>query len=801
MIINYLRTTLRFLRKNKLYTIINVTGLTLGITVFTIISLLVLEESSFDQFHSKAENIYRIITDIDTPTQNFLQATTPVPLLPYIATAIPGIEDYVRIRKSDALVEIAGVRYKEKDIMVADASLFHVFDFHLLSGNPSTALALPFAVLLSEQLAEKYFGSQNPVGQKIRIYLFDGAEDGALYTVTGVVENSPEKSHLSYQMIVSFQSMENALGEVEMSSPRHWESHPVYSYILTSEAELQELESSVNQHTKHFLDQAYGDKGTSVSFKTQALTDIHLGRKLLFEKNTVADASGLKWLSVAGLLTLLLAIGNYINLSMASGIARSKEKGIRKILGGNKRDIISRQLTEAFVLTFTAGFLTWAILEISQPTLNTYFGWRMSSPYHWTSLQILSATVCFVALASGIYPASFNIRISPLNLMKGQVKSGGSGNGLKKSIVVFQFTAAFILIGLILIISSQLVYMQHYHTGFREDGVVVINVNGDSDIINGYQPFKEELKLRPEINGLARSNNSLAGGLETQVVQIKIDGVFADYSVNTLEADMDFLSVMNIHLLAGSNFSPNISPEKPSVIINRSAAKLFSANASDVIGRQIFVGGIQRRVIAVVEDFHFNSLHHQIEPLLIFPVGERFSKITASISTDHMPQSIAALDEAWKEHFPKSTMDMYFLDEKLGEQYASEERFSRVFSLLTAAAMVIGGIGLFGFSAFVLQQRTKEMGVRKVLGASYANLLALLGRYFLKLVVLAASVALPVVWILMDKWLENFAYHIEIRWWHLLLTALAGFSMAFLSVAFHVVQAVTINPVDVLRNE
>ena len=799
MIANYLRTTLRFLRKNKLYTVINITGLTLGITVFTIISGLVLEATSFDKFHSKAGRIYRIITWINTPTQNFLQATTPVPLLPYIATTLPGIEDYVRIRKSDALVEMAGVRYKETDIMIADASLFRVFDFHLLSGNPSTALALPYNVVLSKQLAGKYFGSQNPVGQKIRIYLFDGVEDGALYTVTGVVENSPENSHLSYQMIVSFQSMEKALGEAEMSSPRLWASHPVYSYILTSEAELQELESSVNLHTKQFLDQAYGDKGTSVSFKTQFLTDIHLGRKLLFEKNTVADASGLKWLSVAGLLTLLLAIGNYINLSMASGISRSKEKGIRKILGGNKRDIISRQLTEAFVLTVTAGFLTWAILETSHPFLNTYFGWALSSPYQGTSLLIILLTVCLVALISGIYPGSLNISLSPLHLIKGQVKGGG--NGLKKSIVVFQFMAVFILIGFILIISSQLGYMQHYHTGFQQDDVLVINVNGDSDIISNYQPFKDELKLIPEIKGLARSNNSLTGGLQNRVVQIEKDGVFADFRVNSLEADMDFLSVMNIPLLAGSNFSPNISRENLSVIINRSALNLFAASANDVIGRQIIVRGVQRRVIAVVEDFHFNSLHHQIEPLVLLPLGARFSKITVSISTDQMHQANSKLDEVWDRHFPKSTMDKYFLDEKLGEQYEPEERFSRVFSFLAMAAIVIGGIGLFGFSDFVLQQRAKEMGVRKVLGANFADLLALLGRYFLKLVVFAASIALPVVWILMNKWLENFAYHIDIQWWHLLLTALGGILLAVASVAFHVVQALMINPVHVLKNE
>jgi putative ABC transport system permease protein len=802
MIRNYLKQTCRSLIKNKIYSVLNIAGLAVGLTCFALIALWVNDELSYDKFNSKYDRIVRLTGIEKRETGNVESAVSSAPMAKALKNDYAEIENTVRFDMHEELVMHNDQQILQPGILITDPSIFDIFSYRLTKGDVHSALNEPYSIILTQSTAKKYFGDDDPMGKTLIIYMNDSTGRGASYTVTGVMPDPPKNAHFTFTMLASFKTVEVANPDV--LTVDGWGDASFYTYLLLKKGvDHKALSNKISQFYGKYIGDRFDIWRHIYFYKLQPLSDIHLRSNLQYEIAATGNAKQVYIFSTIAIFILLLAGINYTNLATAKSVNRAKEVGIKKVIGAGKRQLLLQYLFESVFTAILALILSLFLAVLLQPFFYKLTGKDISLFSFPMLLLFLISTTVFLGFVSGIYPAIILSGFKPIGILKGAFKSSGRGIVLRKTLVVSQFVITITLVTGIIIINSQMSYIRHKDLGYDKDGLLFLRVHGNTDVINGYSAFKNDVLSNPLVSGAAVSNTLLgslgSGGSET----VDINGNPLQVNTSRLRVDADYLKVHGIKLIAGKNFGIHAATDsiRP-VILNENAIKKFGWKyAETAIGKPFIMGGQPGKVIGVVKDFHFSTLQHLISPLVIFPSGDRFSRITLKVDVSKLSQTTAWLEKTWKKNFPSALLDYSFSENVFEEQYREEEKFSTIFLYFSILSLVIACLGLYGLISYTTTQKTKEIGIRKVLGATVKGIATMLSGGFLKLVLFACVIAMPVTWYIMNRWLEDFAYRTHIAWWMFTVAGLLVLLVALITVSFEAIKAAIANPVKSLRTE
>ena len=803
MIFNYLKQTWRSIVKNKSYSILNIVGLAAGLTCFAFIAVWVTDELSYDKFNKNYDRIVRLTGIVKTETGISESAVSSAPMAKALKDDYPEVENTVRFDMRGEIVRLKDKQIFEDALLVTDPSFFDVFSFHLTRGDVATALSEPYSIVLTKSAAKKYFGDADPLGQTLTINMFDSTGIGADYKVTGIMPDASKNSHFNFNMLASFKTAEVA--NPDILTVDGWGDASFYTYLLLKKGvDQKKFSDKITQFYGKYIGERFDIWRKIYFYKLQPLADIHLKSNLQYEIAANGSMTNVYVFATVGFLILLLAGINYMNLATARSLSRVKEVGIRKVVGAARRQLTIQYLMEAIITAVIALIIAFMACYLIQPLYSQLTG-KSFSPFEspWIIISLAVITILLGAL-SGIYPALIVSGFKPAGVLKGAFKSSSRGVLLRRSLLVSQFIITIVLVSGIIIINSQMSYIRHKDLGYNKDALLFLRMNGNTEVINGYNAFKNEVMSSPLISDIATSNSLIINGLGSGGSKtVDKNGNPLDVNTSRLRVDNNFLAVYNIKMLAGRNFTPNAATDTiRQIILNEQAVKNFGwKDPQTAIGKPFEMGNQKGVVVGVVNDFHFNSLQQTIEPLSIYPIGERFSRITLKVNMTKASESVAWIEKAWKKHFQTALFDYDFMDKQVGEQYAAEERFSKIFLYFSVLSILIACLGLYGLTAYSASQKVKEIGVRKVLGATVGNLAILLSGSFLKLVLLAFVISVPVAWYILNNWLTDFAYRINISWWMFGAAGLLVFVISIITVSFQVIKSAVANPIKSLRTE
>jgi putative ABC transport system permease protein len=802
---NFFLTGFRSLLKNKGYTILNMAGLAAGLICFAFIAAWVTDELSYDRFNAKAERIVRVAGKVTTETESFDHAVTSVPMASALKQDFPEVENTVRIDKNDAIAVRNGTKHFVEDkILLTDPSFFDVFSYKLSEGDVKTALNAPYNIILTESMAKKYFGNDDPVGKSLMILLYDSTRAGALYKITGVMPDPPSNAHFSFNFLASFKTLEHS--EPTSRTAEGWGNNGYYTYLLLkNKNDINALQSKLPAFAERHIGEKMKEWKMKYDFILQPLTSIHLNSNRRYEIEPTGSSQYIFIFGTIGIFILLIAGINYMNLATARSVQRAKEVGVKKVLGAQKGQLVMQYIVEAIIVSMASLLIALLLCRLLQPMMEELTG-KTISIFHLKGLLVFLVAIAFLlGLISGTYPAFFLTAYKPINVFKGSTRQTAGAVWLRKALVITQFTISVVLISGILVVNSQLSYIQHKDLGYKKDALLALKVNGSPDVVPKYESFKNSILSTPLVSGVTTSNSLLGAGLGNSGAKtVNGEGKSIVTSIYRLKVDQDYIDVHQMKMIAGRNFSKNIISDTSSYILNEAAVKAFGwGSPENAINKPFSMGGDGGRVVGVVNDFHFNSLQHAVEPLVILPRMPRngFSQITMLIDMNKPAEAIKLIEENWKKYFPAYDLEYSFLDKKLQEQYRSEERFGKFFLYFSVLSLMIACLGLFGLTAYATQQRTKEIGVRKVLGASVRGIVTMISKDFLRLVLIAAIIAFPLAWWVMNKWLNDFAYRVHIGWWVFVIAGSIALLIALFTVSFQAIKAAIVNPMKSLRTE
>ncbi len=807
---NYFKVALRNIRRQKGYSFINIAGLAIGMACSILIAIFVLHELSFDKHHEKARQIYRIGAQFG-PTTDMRGAFTAPPMAQALLDDLPEIVHAARYSPwpRNYLVNIGEENFLEKGIKYADASIFDVFSIPFISGNPRTALSDSFTIVITEDISRKYFREKNPLGKTLR---FEDREED--YLVTGVVENCPGNSHFQFDMIASYISREG-------SRDTSWMGHSLFTYVVLQEGvPPSQLEAKFqNFILKHFGPQFFAQTGTRYEdylkdeknyygYFLEPLLDIHLRSDINENLSIRGRIVYIYVFSIIAIFILLLACINYMNLSTARFSKRSKEVGIRKVLGSVKKQLVFQFIGESILFSFIALVLSILVVKTVLPAFSNLADRQLS--FHLFGdvyvLPILIGYALFVGVLAGSYPAFFLSTCQAVHTIKGSLYKKTHGNLLlRRVLVVLQFSiTVFIFLGTF-VISSQLRYVRNQNLGFDKERIVVI----PRAFALGRQAdaFKQELLKYSGI--LSLSNTESLPGRHFNPNGHRLEGRPAteEHTIYTMYGDHDFLKLLNLEIVEGRYFSRDIPTDLTSaVVVNETAVK--ELGIKEPIGKRFHkefgdaAEGEFVTIIGVLKDFHFLSLHHEILPMIIRPLSEREWFYTSiKIRAENIKGSLGLIEKTWRTFSGGQPFEYSFLDEDFNNLYRVEQRTGKISTIFFFLAIFIACLGLLGLVSFSAQQRTKEIGIRKVLGASVSRIVYLLSKEVMILVSVSTIIASPIVYFAMSHWLQNFAFRIKMTVWMFILTALTILFMAILTISYRAIKAACANPADALKYE
>ena len=794
MIRNYLKIAFRNLWRKKGFSAINILGLSVGMTACFLIFLYVNFETSYDNFHTKADRIYRIVTDVKTPSETIHTGRTTTPIAINLKKDFPEVEDAVRIGEDGFLVRKGDVKFQEERTLLADSTLFNVFDFPLLAGDKNTALREPMSVILSQSAAKKYFGDANPVGQEL---LLTGAAINA--KVTGLMKDIPENSQIQADMLVSLSSYRQIYGSPILDS--EWTNHEYYSYVL-----LKPLIDAKAFEAKlpGFIELHHGADSRKLQMfeilSLEPLRDVYLKSKR--DGFVTGNINNVRIFSVIAIFILLIACINFINLTTARSAERAKEVGIRKVVGAGRFQLTAQFIGESIIISLIAFVLSILLCTLLLPLFNQLAGKEISSNIFNDSRYVLSLLLLSIAigLMAGIYPSIVLSSYKPVTVLKGRFATSVSGLLLRKGLVVFQFTISIILSTGTMIVYMQLNFMRNQDLGFSKDQEMIINTNFDKN----KDVFKQSLSSIPGVRSTSYSSGVPGGDYRSAYSQLENSkGEMQKTNLDLYFVDFDFVEQYGLKLVAGRSFSHDFPTDSSqAMMINETAAKMLGyAKAEDAVGRKFNQWGRKGSVIGVMKDFHYKSLQQNIQPLTMRIEPFAFGTISVKVSAANLPSTIKAIESKWNQVIPNRPFAYSFLDDIFSNHYKAEDNFGNIFFNFAVLAIFISCLGLLGLSSYTTMQRTKEIGVRKVLGASVSSIVNLLSVDFIKLVLVALIIACPIAWFGMDKWLQDFAYQIDISWWVFLLAGVVSVLIAVLTIGFQAIRAAVMNPVKSLRTE
>lgn len=807
MFLNYIKIAWRNLIRNRTFSAINIVGLAIGLATCLLISLYVLDELSYDRFHAKADRIVRVIFRGSSSGGRINESTVMPPVAQTLRRDYPEVLEATRLRDAGSpLISYGSKTFKESSIAFVDSNFTQVFTLPFVEGDPKTALIQPNTAVISETMARKYFGSVNPMGHILTIKSWNTS-----LKITGVMQDIPANSHFHKDMLIAM------AGNQEARSPS-WMMSEYYTYLVLPDGyNYRQLEAKLPQVIEKYigpqLQQGMGmslaefrRKGNDIGLYLQPLTDIHLHSDFAFDLSAPGNRQYVYLFSVIAAFILIIACINFMNLSTAGSAKRAREVGIRKVLGSVRQSLASQFLIESMLLTAFALVLAYCLVLMALPAFNEFTGKTLSVNLlarPWILPAILLFGL-FVGLLAGSYPAFFLSSFKPVAVLKGGTfKAVPNRLNLRSGLVVFQFFIAVTLIAGTLVVYRQLSYIQHKTLGYTKEQVLVLPETwllGDKEAAFREEIVRDARVLNASVSGYVpagpSNNNNFFVSPETNTSQL----------VKTLRYDVDYnyLSVLGMKLAAGRNFSRAYGTDSSGVILNETAAKTFGW-AQNAIGHHITHtdnDGTQRTftVIGVVKDFHFKSLHEAISPLVMV-LGRNTGTIILKVNPTDISGLLATLQQKWQQLMPDAPFTYSFLDERFANTYRAEQNTGLILGLFSGLTIFIACLGLFGLAMFTAEQRQKEIGVRKVLGASVMSVVALLSADFLKLVGIALVLAIPIAWYAMSVWLQDFAYRIELDWWLFALAGILAIVIALATVSAQSIKAALVNPIRSLKSE
>lgn len=821
MIRNLLLTAFRSLKKNKFFSILNILGLAIGLSVFLLIAQYVTFERSFENFVPDAENIYRVsLTQHSGNEQIFSSAENYPGVALALKSDIPEVVDCARLYnmgyKNNVIITYEDAKpdpiaFKHRRFLYADSSFLTMMNYPMVAGDAQTALREPFTAVITERYAKMYFGNEDPIGKML--HMQDDDFNNELVRVTGVLKDVPLNTHLKFDILFSYKTLFTRFDQARSRYDQSWQRKDMYTFVRLApgtnptavEAKLPALIEKYKPQLK--------ERNIRETLTLQPIRSIHLTSALAEEPETNGDQRIVMFLSMIGIFVLMIAWINYINLSTAKAMERAKEVGVRKVMGAFRFQLVRQFLVEASLVNLISVTVAVLVVWLSLPAFNSLSGLSLTASHLVQPWFIGLAALLWITgtLLSGFYPALVLSSFKPVVVLKGKLKNSISGILLRKGLVVFQFMTSVALIAGTLIVYRQLDFMLSRNIGMDIEQVLVVERPGiaprDRTAFNStVDVFRNELRKSADVQAISTSA-TIPGKQREYKATVKKYGAPDDESVTLRFNSMDysFMDVFKMQLLAGRNFSEQFTNDPDtSVIISQSAARLLGYKTpEEVIGQTLSIPGFQWDpiVVGVVNDYHQVSLKKSIDPAIFYCTAYNGEFYSIRIKTGNISQTIDHVRQSWNKAFPGNPFEYFFLDDYFNQQYENERKFGKLFTVFAALAIAVGCLGLFGLSAYTATQRTKEIGIRKVLGSSESGIFTLLSTEYLKLVLISILLACPVVWILMSDWVNSFPYHTSISVWIFLVAGLLVLTVSLITVSYQTLKAARANPINSLRYE
>jgi putative ABC transport system permease protein len=788
MIRNYIKTAFRSLLKNKGFTFINVLGLALGLTTCLLIVFYVFDELSYDRYNTKADRIYRVNTDLKAGSNETSFAITAPPVADALLKEFPEVESAMRIGAA------ANIRFKkdngvidEKNSFYCDAALFNIFTLPLIQGDAKTALKEPNSMVISKSLALKYFNTANAVGKTMLL-----VSDSSLHKVTGVMENMPAQSHFKADLFMAMQP----------NTDHTWNHFSTGTYILLKQgADAAKLESKFaalmrrNGSTPTFNYSKFEARGNYIRLSLTPVTDIHLHSNRQREMGINGNVQYIYIFAAIALFILVLACINFMNLSTARSANRAREVGVRKVLGSSRKSLIAQFLSESVMVTLASSIVAVLAAWLILPLFNQISGKALiinAQTFAWL-LPALAIIIVVVGVLAGSYPAFYLSGFKPVHVLKGKLATGFKGSFLRSFLVVFQFSISIFLIIGTLVIYNQLSFIRNKDLGFNRSQVLIIkNVNAGDP-----KTLKQQIKQLPGVMNATLTHYLPTANLSA--LNYVDAGTAKNIQTQFWPVDADYIGTMGMKIVQGRNFNEQFLTDSSAVIINETMAKMISYKGDPL--QKIKDGSREYSIIGVVKDFNFSSLHDNITPVMLSMSNDWLASLSIRVNTGNLPQLMQLIDNKWKSQVQGLHLDYSFMDEDFNALYNNEQRMGKLFIIFTGLAIVIACLGLFGLAAYAAEQRNREISIRKILGANVSTLVTMLSKDFIRLIFVSIIIATPLAWLVMQKWLQGFAYRQNIQWWVFMVTGLGAVAIAFITVSFQSIKAALVNPVKSLRND
>ena len=800
---NYFKTAWRFLLKNKAFSFINIIGLAIGTLCCLYIVLYVKDQYSYDKQHTDAKNIYRIVTITNLSGDIHNMSTCSPPIAPALKNDFPEVAQFTRIVPTLS-ADNHLLRYKDKsfyneDAFLVDSTFFNVFNFHFDYGNAANALTEPNSIVLLKPVADKLFDNENPVGKVITIEDADGKND---FKVTGVIDESLGKSNIHGSMFIRINA--NGYGGFVLTNTTWSGNNFTYSYIkLKPGSNATALEKKLPAFLNKYGGEQLKNLGMQKQLHLQPVTSIHTSEAHEHEMTPTVSSSFLNILILIAALIQIIACINFMNLSTAKASKRAKEVGVRKVIGAEKSNLRIQFLTESFLLSLLSVSIALPLLIITLPYLNqiTHADILLLSLADYTIWLLLFGIIVVTSLVAGSYPAFYLSAFQAIKVIKGNFTNHVSAAGIRRSLVVFQFVLSIVLISSIIIIYSQLNYIKNKDLGFDKNQKLIFSFYTDN-AKSKMQAFANDLKEMPDVKAVSLADNYMGqAAYHDWIVYLPGGNLATGIDQQNLSSDENFVKATGIQIISGRDFRFHDSAK---VLINETLMKRLGLTLNNAPGSKLLSGDERNYEVAgVMKDFNYSSLHDNINPFMIIcePKRDDIHDVIVNVNSSDYKALIGKIETIWRKDLPSEPFEYSFLDAEVQQQYQSEIIFSNIINSFTLMAILISCLGLFGLAAFSAEQRKKEIGVRKVLGASTAGLVQLLSKDFLKLVGISIIISTPIAWWAMNKWLQSFAYRINISWWMFILAAAIAIFIALVTVSFQAIKAAVANPVKSLRSE
>ena len=796
MIKNFLRIALRNLKKDSWYSLVNIVGLTIGITFSLFLIFYIKDELSYDKYNKNADRIYRINSYIHEKDKNTDWALSQFPMGPTLKKDYPEVEEQARlVNRERTLFKSGDNNFYETKIYYADSTIFKIFTCKFLEGNPATALNAPYDIVITKTLADKYFGNHTSAMGKTLRTVYD------VYKVTGVIEDVPKNSHLRYDMLISMSTfLKNNQGGQD-----NWGSFYNYTYVLLKPgANPQALNKKLGDVYKKFVEPIFKQFNVTMRYDLQNITNIHLHSNLQYEPEELGSMSYIWIFSAVAFLMLLIACINYMNLTTARSARRAKEIGIRKVTGSSKSQLIVQFLSESLLTSLVAVLLSILLVWLLLPVFNTLSGktFTLHTLLQPSNISLLVGVVLFTGLVGGSYPAFYLSSFRPVGILKGALSKASGNINLRRTLVVLQFSISMIMLICTWIVYAQLSFLRKKDLGFDKSQVMTVTVNTGQDERSKIFAMNNEFRNIPGIKEVG-SANSYPGSpnVNLNLFTVQTDNGYVDKAVECYNIDEDYFNALGIKMVKGRNFS-SLADTLHSIVVNEAMVKHFGWK--EAIGKRVKspggTSGNYLEVVGVFKDFNQKSLYNPIAPLLLFysPNG---NVVQLKMSGSNTSSLISKVGSVWKKYFPELPFEYKFLDEDFNSQYVADQKRGKIFAAFSLLTIIITCLGLLGLTAFTTQQRQKEISIRRVLGASATSVVTMIAKNYLWLALIAAIIAFPVAWYFMNKWLQIFSYNTGLSWIPFAISALVILVTAVATAGFYSAKAALSKPVKSLRAE